>query len=581
MRTVETPEASSARRASLVQVDRALQSSRDSGFDLSTAVGEAIDNPIEASATIVRIRTYAVNTPSYNGIHRIAFADNGTGIETDVLPHVPSLGFSTRYNRRDGLGRFGMGLKLAALSQGRRMDIYTKAKDGDGVWHAYVDLDEVEAGTQLWIDANQVPDFPEDLAELMRDDSSGNVFTSGTLIVWSKVDRLHEGGKFGSSNATRLSDLTKFLARTYRRFLSHGIRIELNGKNITPHDPMFLLENPILKGRFEGENVVAEIIQEDSIEIDGSRVEWTVTLLPECFRRVLNQGGKATKERPQFAGLHIPDNDDKVSILRNGREIYYAVVPKLLPGGTDSGGIDRFIGVEIRFPATLDEHFQVRNVKRGAEPVEKLREELRKALKKPVETSRERIRELWRKTKQTEAAANTHDAAQNAVNRAEQTSPRGRGGMKTPKAVEDQKVEQIVADVVGDKNDPSEATKLRERIKSLPITIADGSWPGKELLDIEHLNGRATVKVNRRHPFIARIYGDVEHYISSGSSGIAQHAPDVLTLLERVVAGLDVLFMAYAKAENMHDDPIIAYGDLRSYLGQFAAAYTNELLKDI
>jgi hypothetical protein len=52
-------------------------------------------------------------------------------------------------------------------------------------------------------------------------------------------------------------------------------------------------------------------------------------------------------------------------------------------------------------------------------------------------------------------------------------------------------------------------------------------------------------------------------------------------VLERIVAGLDVLFMAYAKAENMHEDPDLAYGDLRSYFGQFAAAYTNELLKDV
>jgi hypothetical protein len=568
-----------ARRANLVQVDRALQSSRDSGFDLSTAVGEAVDNPIEASATIIRIKTDAVNTSAYKGINRIAFADNGTGIETDTLAHVPSLGFSTRYNRRDGLGRFGMGLKLAALSQGRRMDIYTKTKDGNGIWHAYVDLDEVEAGTQQWIDAIQVSSFPNDLAELMQDDA-GKEFGSGTLIVWSKVDRLHEGGKFGSSNEKRLSDLTKFLARTYRRFLNQGLRIELNGKNIIPHDPMFLLDNPFLEGRFDGETTIADIVQEGHIDIDDQRVEWTVTLYPECFRRVQGEGGVPTKERPQFGGLHIPDNDDKISILRNGREIYYAVVPRLLPGGTDSGGIDRFIGVEIRFPATLDEHFQVRNVKRGAEPVEKLREELRKALKKPVEAARDRVREAWRNTKNTAKAANTHEAAQSAVNRAEQTSPRGRGG-KTSEAEENAKVEQIVADAVGENKDSSEAKKLRERIKSMPVTIADGSWPGRELLDIEHLNGRATVRVNRRHPFIARIYGDVEQYISSGTTGIQQHPSEVLALLERVVAGLDVLFMAYAKAENMHDDPNVAYGDLRSYLGQFAAAYTNELLKDI
>lgn len=49
----------------------------------------------------------------------------------------------------------------------------------------------------------------------------------------------------------------------------------------------------------------------------------------------------------------------------------------------------------------------------------------------------------------------------------------------------------------------------------------------------------------------------------------------VLTLI-----GLDILFMAYAKAENMALDPDNEYGDLRSYWGQHAQAYTREALGD-
>ncbi|HUY50381.1 MAG TPA: hypothetical protein VMV92_32520 [Streptosporangiaceae bacterium] len=68
-------------------------------------------------------------------------------------------------------------------------------------------------------------------------------------------------------------------------------------------------------------------------------------------------------------------------MMRNGREINYDIVAKLLPGGVDK--IDRYIGIEVAFPATLDEFFQVRNVKRSAIPVDKLREELRKWLEPP------------------------------------------------------------------------------------------------------------------------------------------------------------------------------------------------------
>ena len=83
--------------------------------------------------------------------------------------------------------------------------------------------------------------------------------------------------------------------------------------------------------------------------------------------------------------------------MRNGREIYYDVIPRMFPSPVDIKP-DRFIGVEVSFPASLDEYFQVRHVKRGAEPVNKLREEIRKFLEKPIKEARRRIRERWDKT---------------------------------------------------------------------------------------------------------------------------------------------------------------------------------------
>jgi len=44
---------------------------------------------------------------------------------------------------------------------------------------------------------------------------------------------------------------------------------------------------------------------------------------------------------------------------------------------------------------------------------------------------------------------------------------------------------------------------------------------------------------------------------------------------------IDLLFMAYAKAENMHSDPDEAYGDLRSDWGRFTSAYVRDALRDV
>ncbi|MGB4312017.1 MAG: hypothetical protein ACOX0L_07335 [Natronincolaceae bacterium] len=44
-------------KGELIKVETALESMRDSGFDLSTAVGEVVDNSIEAGAQYIKILT--------------------------------------------------------------------------------------------------------------------------------------------------------------------------------------------------------------------------------------------------------------------------------------------------------------------------------------------------------------------------------------------------------------------------------------------------------------------------------------------------------------------------------------------
>jgi hypothetical protein len=50
----------------------------------------------------------------------------------------------------------------------------------------------------------------------------GEPFESGTLVIWSKVDQITDGGNYGSAIKERLQELTKFLARAYRIFINDG-----------------------------------------------------------------------------------------------------------------------------------------------------------------------------------------------------------------------------------------------------------------------------------------------------------------------------------------------------------------------
>lgn len=572
--------APAAPTAQIVQVDKALESWRDAGFDLTAAVGEVIDNSIEAAATHIRVRTYPKGDKP-KVIDTIAFSDDGIGIEAEVLPHVLSLGFSTRYGQRNGLGRFGVGLKLAALSHSRRIDIYTCQSSEANVRHAWLDLDAIAEGTQTYIVSEVLEQFPEEHQDLMLN-TRGEQYESGTLVVWSNVDRLKSGGRFRTDLAQQLSQVQTFIARAYRKFLDKGVNVEFNGRAITLHDPTFQLDNPRANAK-SGKPVRGEIIAQDDIDLDGHKVTVTVTSVPDDLIQPRGQGDNQIAR-----DLHIPENQGRISFLRQGREINYDQVAKMFPSGVEYG--DRYIGIEVEFPATLDEYFQVRHVKRGVVPVDKLRTELRNKLKRPIEAARKRYRSRWDLMEiEARKIADDHDLAARAAATAEQTAPRGKAGAELTDEQQRERVDKVVDDLTSDleqdaargphPEDAKEraaavADKVREAIEELPITLVDRTWPGKELLDITHLNGKAIVALNHGHPFVREVY-DAARAMATQSADEVDPA-EAVRFARKVEVGIDVLLMAYAKAENMHRDPETQFSDLRMYWGQSAAAYVSE-----
>jgi hypothetical protein len=85
---------------------------------------------------------------------------------------------------------------------------------------------------------------------------------TGTLVVWSKCDRLTQG-EDGTVNdlGTVRQELLQWLSRTYRHFLDGGRKIFLNGDPIQPHDPLYLMTVPRL-----ATDPKAEVLLEDFIE---------------------------------------------------------------------------------------------------------------------------------------------------------------------------------------------------------------------------------------------------------------------------------------------------------------------------
>ena len=55
-------------------------------------------------------------------------------------------GGSTRFDDRQGLGRYGMGLPNSSLSQAKRVTVHSWASQQGDVLQSYLDIDEIASG---------------------------------------------------------------------------------------------------------------------------------------------------------------------------------------------------------------------------------------------------------------------------------------------------------------------------------------------------------------------------------------------------------------------------------------------------
>ena len=99
-----------------------IQSLRAVGYDLPTAIADLVDNSISAGAKNVWLTFHWRGVQSH-----FAIADDGRGMAKAALINAMQLGSRNPLETRSttNLGRFGLGMKTASVSQCRRLTVGT------------------------------------------------------------------------------------------------------------------------------------------------------------------------------------------------------------------------------------------------------------------------------------------------------------------------------------------------------------------------------------------------------------------------------------------------------------------------
>lgn len=352
-----------SRNRSLVCVDTFIEATRDSGYKgTSHALSELVDNSLQAGARQVDV---IIDDPVGNA-HEVWVLDDGRGMSPDELSRALQFGGTTRFDDRSGLGRYGMGLPNASLSQARRVEVYSWG-DPTTCFRAELDIDRVRQERRT----NLSPPRAIELAEVPF---AGPLPDHGTLVRWSRADRLD-----AKRTRTIVRRLHVHLGRVYRYAIWSGVQITINGEPVYPIDPLFLSE----ESRTTGATLAEEWEQDFRVpgtEDELSSVRVRFSILP--FR----EWGQMSPQEKRALGV---SNGAGVSVVRADREIDYGW---FFLRGKRRQNYDDWWRCEVSFEPPLDELFGITHTKQQVRP----KSELLEVLQPPMVASASRLHAIVR-----------------------------------------------------------------------------------------------------------------------------------------------------------------------------------------
>ncbi|MDS0223457.1 ATP-binding protein [Haloarcula sp. S1AR25-5A] len=355
-----------------------LESIRSSGYkNVARALAELVDNSIQAGASDVDIlvseKEVTPNKYTVNRVNEIAVLDDGEGMDSDLLRRALRLGDGTHFDDQSGIGKFGVGLPQASVSQAKRIDVWTWQNDIENAYHTYIDLDDEE-----WVKNMSIPK-PEQDVEIPQKwkDTTSFPKDSGTLVVWSHVDRVN--WKQGKTIYKNSEDL---IGRMYRNWIhtdteqpDASISLKIYNEEtkevdqtwkFQPNDPLYLMENTnvdlpegVPDPMFEQMGEKIERKYQVTKPGEGTTEE-TVTLTFSICKPETRQRVDGTPAGAASHGKHAKDNMG-LSIVREGRELL------LDRSWTTKDPRNRWWGAQIEFGRRMDDIFGVTNNKQGAD----------------------------------------------------------------------------------------------------------------------------------------------------------------------------------------------------------------------
>lgn len=499
--------------------NQALLSMRSGGYSFRDALCELIDNSIwHGQAKNIHIDISWNQTAGERmRLREVFVADNGVGMNKEVLSKSVQIGKSTTFGSSENFGRFGYGLIAGALTQCQLVEIYSKQKEGDWNYIRY-DFKKVSQGEEI----------PDPIKKTPSENYSSKAGDNGTIVIWSGFDIAEpfdndwEPYNIRGSKKGDLGYLNYELGRIYRKKIGETVVgtkdgktnliknkdvriITINDKKIIPWDPLYFANNKDFENDPEPHEIFDEltfstdthIIDKDRTGKDSDKITIRMTILNKKWRSHNERGVNPVVD--EIYKRHIHQNEG-ISVLRNGREVFYDHIPNVGPYPQRRF---RYWGCEIDFPATLDQRFTIKNVKVGIRPDKDLTKKLNELLSGPINQADEEIKSTLKETKAEaikRANLGPHAAAE------ERFGQEGIGDDVEVEPLEPDEKEKMLDEILARVKKYDEKID-REKFGEIGVKFLDdiGMSENNAFVEVKNKLGNNIVIYNLKHPFFIHL----------------------------------------------------------------------------
>lgn len=546
-----------------------VRSLRDVGYTNSvSAVCEHVDNAVQWGAKNVRVY---FNERGRRGDVKIdvLIVDDGVGMSPETLRVAMSFGGSTVFDRREGIGRFGVGMKTAALSMGPRLEVYSW-QDRAGFYFSELDVGEIGDESRISLEIppaefrERLPgeivdilttrmDYPRNAAdqELMATSDaelSTMLGDHGTIVYIPDCDRITV------KDSKKLYELAaREMSRVYRKPIGSGMKLFVNNKPLELFDPSYAMEESRHTGVPELRDLPkrSRLVQTWQIEVpveEGSKTTATASvrlyLLPDEWHSL---DGSVQRQK-----LRIFDNH-QVSFVRNGREVYIGPEAGL---NMKRHAVTHWMSLQIDFNGELDEAFGVAMTKQGVRPKTYALKEIDAVINKEISAARKRVQETMSRNRLAKEQAKEAEA--------ERRAREAEGYQRQPLPETDEERAELKANLrnlaVKLKRSSETDEQAFERIEASLYIIHLDYDEYRPFYTAEYQYGRVIVTVNTAHPFYTKLYKPLE--TMSGESGGDEEGGDCGDGEQLVALQMLLFSLARTQSEMTHGERRDEFRDL-------------------